>query len=128
MSINLFLMTSEEKKAFLLLKSIIFHYHGLDEEEQKILDETALKYDASEELNWANDFIALDYYTAFERSREYLNEVVGKLEKEKRLSYLDMVWKATNQKGYISEMEATAMLKLAKDWQIEGELIAMVRG
>jgi len=127
-SINLFLMTSEEKKAFLLLKSIIFHYHGLDEEEQKILDETALKYDASEELNWANDFIALDYYTAFERSREYLNEVVGKLEKEKRLSYLDMVWKATNQKGYISEMEATAMLKLAKDWQIEGELIAMVRG
>jgi uncharacterized tellurite resistance protein B-like protein len=53
---------------------------------------------------------------------------VGKLDKDKRLSYLDMVWKATNQKGYISEMEATAMLKLAKDWQIEGELIAMVRG
>jgi uncharacterized tellurite resistance protein B-like protein len=126
--INDLLMTSEEKKAFLLLKSIIFHYHGLDEEEQKILDETAEKFDAFEELKWANDFIAVDYYTAFERSREYLNEVVGKLEKDKRLSYLDMVWKATNQKGYISEMEATAMLKLAKDWQIEGELIAMVRG
>lgn len=128
MFINDLLMTSEEKKAFLLLKSIIFHYHGLDEEEQKILDETALKHDAFEELKWANDFIAIDYYTAFERSREYLNEVVGKLDKDKRLSYLDMVWKATNQKGYISEMEATAMLKLAKDWQIEGELIAMVRG
>jgi hypothetical protein len=126
--INVLLMTSEEKKAFLLLKSIIFHYHGLDEEEQKILDETAIKYDAAEELKWANDFIAIDYYTAFERSREYLNEIVGKLDKDKRLSYLDMVWKATNQKGYISEMEATAMLKLAKDWQIEGELIAMVRG
>jgi hypothetical protein len=126
--INVLLMTSEEKKAFLLLKSIIFHYHGLDEEEQKILDETAVKYDAAEELKWANDFIAIDYYTAFERSREYLNEIVGKLDKDKRLSYLDMVWKATNQKGYISEMEATAMLKLAKDWQIEGELIAMVRG
>ncbi len=121
-------MTSEEKKAFLLLKSIIFHYHGLDEDEQKILDETATKYDAMNELKWANDFIATDYYTAFERSREYLNDIVGKLDKEKRLSYLDMVWKATNQKGYISEMEATAMLKLAKDWQIEGELIAMVRG
>ena len=121
-------MTSDEKKAFLLLKSVIFHYHGLDEDEQKILDETADKYDAHEELKWAYDFIASDFYTAFERSREYLNQVIGKLEKPKRLSYLDMVWKATNQKGYISEMEATAMLKLAKDWQIENDLIAMVRG
>ena len=46
-------MTSEEKKALLLLKSVIFHYHGLDEDEQKILDETAKQLDAQEELKWA---------------------------------------------------------------------------
>jgi hypothetical protein len=120
-------MTSEEKKAFLLLKSVIFYYHGLDEDEQKILDETALKYDAQDELKWANDFIQTDAYTAFERSREYLNTVIGPLDKDKRLSYLNLVWRAASQKGYISEMEATAMLKLAKDWQIERELLAMVR-
>lgn len=120
-------MTSEEKKAFLLLKSVIFHYHGLDEDEQKILDETAKKYDAENELKWANEFIANDYISAFERAREYLNKVIGRLDKDKRLSYLDMVWRANNQKGYITEMEATAMLKLAKDWNIEDELIEMVK-
>ena len=93
----------------------------------KILDETAKKYDAEVELKWANEFIANDYISAFERAREYLNKVIGRLDKEKRLGYLDMVWKANNQKRYITEMEATAMLKLAKDWEIESELIEMVK-
>ena len=120
-------MTSDEKKAFLLLKSVIFHYHGLDEDEQKILEETAIRYDALEELKWANEFIATDYISAFERAREYLNKVIGKLSREKRLNYLDLVWKANNKKGYITEMEATAMLKLAKDWEVEEELIELVK-
>ena len=120
-------MTSEEKKAYLLLKSVIFHYHGLDEDEQKILDQTAGELDAKEELKWANGFIAEDYFTAFDRARTYLNDVVGKLDRDRRLYYLDMVWKANNQKGYITEMEATAMLKLAKDWDVESDLITMVR-
>ncbi len=120
-------MTSEEKQAFLLLKSIIFHYHGLDEDEQKILDDTAKRLDAYEELKWANQFISQDYITAFERAREYLNETIGKYDKERRLHYLDLVWKANNQKGYITEMEATAMLKLAKDWGVERDLIELVR-
>lgn len=121
-------MTSEEKKAFLLLKSVIFHYHGLDEDEKKILDDTADKFDAHEELKWAIDFIAEDYFTAFDRARVFLNDIVGKLDKEKILDYLDMVWKANNRKGYITEMEATAMLRLAKEWKVETELITMVRG
>jgi len=120
-------MTSEEKKAVLLLKSVIFHYHGLDEDEQKLLDETAKELGAEEELIWANEFIATDYISAFERAREFLNRIIGKLDKARRLSYLDMVWKANNKKGYITEMEATAMLKLAKDWEVENELIEMVR-
>jgi hypothetical protein len=120
-------MTSEEKKAFLLLNSVIFHYHGLDEDEKRILEELANKEDARTELKWANEFISRDYITAFERARDYLNVVIGSLDKDQRLYYLDLVWKANNQKGYITEMEATAMLKLAKDWKIENELIALVR-
>lgn len=106
---------------------MIFHYHGLDDDEIQILERTATNIDASDELKWANDFIAEDYGTAFDRARKYLNDTLGKLEKSKRLSYLDQVWKANYQKGYITEMEATAMLKLAKDWGIESELISMVR-
>ncbi|MDQ3394292.1 MAG: hypothetical protein M3512_09315 [Bacteroidota bacterium] len=121
-------MESEEKKAHLLLESIIFHYHGLDDEEKKILNETAVSLGGEEELAWTYKFISEDYATAFERSRVFLNNTIGQMPKEKRLYYLDIVWKANNIKGYISEMEAIAMLKFAREWQIENELMALVRG
>ncbi|MCS7004224.1 MAG: hypothetical protein NZM38_02730 [Cytophagales bacterium] len=120
-------MVSEEKKAFLLLKSVIFHYHGLDDDERALLEETAKEIDGLEELQWAHEFIAEDYYTAFERSRKYLEGVMNSMDKEKRLQYLISVWNANNKKGYISEMEATAMLKLARDWHIERELLDFIR-
>ena len=37
-----------------------------------------------------------------------------------------MVWQSNNLKGYVTEMEATAMLKLAKDWHVEKELVELV--
>jgi len=127
MAIDKDTLTSEQKKAILLLKSVIFHYHGLDKEEQEILNNTAERFDAWEELNWANDFISTDYYSAFDRAREYLNDVVGNLDKEIRLEFLSMVWEANNAKGYVTEMEATALLKLAKDWHVQKELMMLVR-
>lgn len=120
-------MNTEEKKAFLLLKSVIFNFHGLDENENKMLEDATISLDAKDELRWATNFIAEDYYTAFERSRVFLNEVVGHLSKEKKLSYLEPIWKEVSQKGYITEMEASALLKLAKDWQVEMELIALAK-
>jgi hypothetical protein len=120
-------MTSSEKKALLLLKSVIFMYHGLDESEQAILVETAAELDAQEELNWVKDFIAEDYYDAFEKSRDFLKEQMLSLDKEKRLEYLKKVWADNMKKGYISEMEAMGMLKLAKDWEIERDLIQAIK-
>jgi uncharacterized protein YciU (UPF0263 family) len=117
----------EEKKAFMLLKSLIFHYHGLDEDEEKILIQTADDLDAHVELEWANDFIAEDFLSAFERSRDYLNRVIGSLEKDRKVNYLVTVWEDNNKKGYLTEMEATAMLNLAKDWEIDKELLLKVR-
>lgn len=120
-------MTSEEKKAYLLLKSVIFHYHGLDENEKQNLAETARKLNGLKELEWANAFIAEDYFNSFERARDYLNNVIGDYPKEKRVEHIDMVWQANNLKGYVTELEATAMLKLAKDWKVEEDLIELVR-
>ncbi len=120
-------MNIEEKKAFILLKSLIFHYHGLDDEEKQILNETADQLDAHTELKWANEFISEDYMSAFERSREYLNKVIGVLDKPKKLKYLSAVWEDNNKKGYLTEMEATAMLNLAKDWSIEKDLLMTVQ-
>ena len=64
--------------------------------------------------------------TAFERARTYLNDIIGDYPKKDRINLINMVWEANNLKGYVTEMEATAMLKLAKDWNVETELIALV--
>ncbi|MEO5976137.1 MAG: hypothetical protein ABIS36_24895 [Chryseolinea sp.] len=118
--------TAEEKKVHMLLKAVIFHYHGLDEEEKKDLIRTADELEAQEEYKWALEFIALDYITAFDRARNYLNEIIGDYSKDKRIELINMVWQANNLKGYVTEMEATAMLKLAKDWNVQRELIELV--
>jgi len=110
----------------MLLKSVIFHYHGLDEAEKVDLDKTAADLNAHEEYKWALDFIAKDYVTAFDRARDYLNQIIGDYSKEKRIELVNMVWRANNLKGYVTEMEATAMLKLAKDWNVQKELIELV--
>lgn len=119
-------MTVEKKQVYMLLKTVIFSYHGLDEEEKNNLDETAARLDAVEELKWALKFIAEDFITAFDRARVYLNDIIGDYPKEERIELINMVWEANNLKGYVTEMEATAMLKLAKDWNVEKELIALV--
>lgn len=117
---------AEEKKVYMLLKSVIFHYHGLDEAERIDLEKTAEELEAPEEYKWALDFIAKDYITAFERAREYLNDIIADYPKDKRIELINMVWQANNLKGYVTEMEATAMLKLAKDWNVQKELIELV--
>jgi hypothetical protein len=118
--------SAEEKKVFMLLKSVIFHYHGLDEEEKQDLDKTAEQLNAHDEYAWALEFIAEDFVTAFDRARDYLNDIIGDYTKDKRIELINMVWQANNLKGYVTEMEATAMLKLAKDWNVQKELIELV--
>jgi uncharacterized tellurite resistance protein B-like protein len=118
--------TPEEKRVYMLLKAVIFHYHGLDEEEKQDLDKTAQELDALEEYKWAQEFIAQDYLTSFERARDFLNDIIADYPKDKRIELINMVWQANNLKGYVTEMEATAMLKLAKDWNVQKELIDLV--
>lgn len=118
--------SKEEKKVYMLLKSVIFHYHGLDDAEKKDLDKTADDLEAHEEYKWALEFVAEDYITAFDRARDYLNDIIGDYPKDKRIELVNMVWQSNNLKGYVTEMEATAMLKLAKDWNVQKELIELV--
>jgi len=120
-------MTSEQKKVLLLIKAVIFNYHGLDEEEKKILEQTAKEIDGYEELKWVNDFIAQDYFSSFERSRGFFNSVVQNLDNQTKLSFLVQAWDANLAKGYVSEIEATSLLKLAKDWNIQSDFISFVR-
>lgn len=120
-------MTStEDKKVFMLLKSVIFHYHGLDEAEKAELEKTCAELNAYSEYQWALDFIAQDHITAFDRARDYLNSIIGDYPRKRRVELITMVWEANNRKGYVTEMEATAMLRLARDWNVKDELISLV--
>lgn len=120
-------MTSEQKKAFLLLKLVIFNYHGLNEDEKKILEETSIKIGGQKELSWAYEFLGDDFYANLDTARDFFNSTIATYDQETKLSYLNMVWDATKSKGYISEMEATGILKMAKDWGVQKELLALIR-
>ena len=120
-------MTTDQKKVFLLLKSVILHHQGLEEGEKKMLTAIASIIHASEELVWTQEFILKDQPTAFERARQYLNTLVIDWGKDTRIDLMGQVWESTSQKGFITEIEATAILKLAKDWDIQKELVTLIR-
>lgn len=120
-------MNSITKKAVLLLKSLIFHYHGLDKDERILLEQAAKRLDAENEMLWANEFIAEDYLSAFERSRRFLLEVFPKMTPQERLKYLLESWEENLQKGYITEMETNAILTLSKDWEVDKEFLIEMR-
>lgn len=119
-------MSNEEKKAYLLLKSVVFHYHGLDDGESQNLDETAQKLNADTELKWVTGFISKNYFTAFDRARVYLKKIIGEMPKNKKVEYINMVWESNKLKGYVTEMEAAAIVKFAKDWDIQRELVDLI--
>ncbi|HEX9649426.1 MAG TPA: hypothetical protein VGA21_02600 [Cyclobacteriaceae bacterium] len=120
-------MDSAEKKTYLLLLSVIFHYHGLDKEEEELLNEKAELIHGREELKWVDEFISKDYIHAFENAREYLKIEFPKIKKSNQIKYMEETWRANLSKGFITEMEARAMVKLARDWGIEKELLEYAR-
>lgn len=124
---DIWINDTEQKKVFLLMEAFVFHYHELDKSELNLLNETAKALNAEEELKWAIEFINEDRPNSFERTRNYLKEHIAEIQNETRIGYLIKIWQATNAKGYITEMEALALLKIAKDWKVETELIKLIR-
>ena len=120
-------MDKELKKGVMLLKSLILHYHGLDDDEREVLEEAASKLDAAEELEWANHFISEDYLSAFERSKDFFSKGIALLSNEEKLKHLKDVWDDNYRKGYVTEMETTAILNLAKFWGIEKEFMTVIQ-
>lgn len=111
----------------MLLKSLILHYHGLDEEERVILEEAAERLNSKDELNWANSFIAKDYLSAFDRSKEYFAKTIAQSDNSTKLKELSEVWEDNYKKGYVTEMETTAIIHLAKEWQVEQEFLSLIK-
>lgn len=120
-------MDSEHKKAYLLLMFLIICCHGIDNSEKVLLENTAVDLDAQQELKWVYDFAGEDIELIFDRCKSYFSTSIATYPKETKLDYLSKVWDATNKKGYITEMEAMTILKLAKEWGVQRDLLALVR-
>ena len=114
----------QHKDSYILLLTSIFYFHGLDDIEEKILDEIVVDLEADEEYKWARSIVTQDIFSAFKRSEKILVEKLGNAPKEVKLEILERVWESSRKKGYISEIEASSMLSLAKNWDIEDDLIA----
>lgn len=119
-------MNTELKKSLVLLKALIFHYHGLDQDEKRLLEAYVKTIDAQEEYEWAISFISQDYMSAFERAKEFLAKEIKALDADQKLQYLMETWEDNHKKGYVTEMETTAMLNLAKDWSIEKDFLMSI--
>ena len=52
---------------------------------------------------------------------------VATYNKEIQLHFIKSVWEDAQSKGYVSEIEAMSMLKIAKDWGVQKDLLALVR-
>lgn len=111
----------------MLLKALILHYHGLDEEEKVLLENAANKYDAKDELAWAYQFISEDYMSAYERSKDFFSKNMARISAEEKLQHLKDVWEENYEKGYVTEMETTAIINLAKDWGVEKTFLTMIQ-
>ena len=120
-------MDKDQKKAVMLLKSLILHYHGLDDDEREILEKAASRLDSKEELDWANSFISEDYLSAFERARDFFANTIVKFTNADRITHLRDAWEENHEKGYVTEMETTAMINLSKDWQVEKEFLEVIQ-
>jgi len=115
------------KKALILLEVLILTYHNLDDEENKILSENAVLLDAQEELEWAKEFIYEDFPTSIKRSREYLFENLQDASDDEKFYVLKEVWATAEKKGFVTELEAMTMLKIASDWGLVNKLLALAR-
>ena len=119
-------MNSEQKKTLLLVMSLVLHLHDLDEDEQRILAAKADELEGHTELAWITEFINENPATAIERGRVFVNTLTGNSPKDFRILCIRETLSAVQEKGYLSESEAVAVLKFARDWRIEPELKAMV--
>lgn len=111
-------LNSEEKAVLILLVTVIFYYHGFDEEEEATLQGLVQELDAQEQYKWAFEFIAEDYVSSYERAREWMKGEASSFDDDGKLQILERTWRANQKKGYVTEIETAALVKIARDWNV----------
>ena len=121
------LYTTNQKKAFFLLLCSIFYYHDIEESERSLLLNYCNEFDGKSELDWASDFVKSDILTALKRSRTIVSDILEVESSKDKVEVLSKVWEATKTKGYITQIEANLLLGVSRDWNVESQLIDIVK-
>lgn len=127
-------MTPEEKEVLLLLEYAIFRYHGFDDNERERLENDAAAMHAQAQLEKVYAFVDdilqktnQSEVAVFEATLRRIKEVFAQLPEERRLEYVIQVWNANKAKGYVTEIEAIAMLRVAKELNVQRGFVEYVR-
>ena len=119
-------MNTKEKKTILLLKAALFYYSGWGDKEEKLLLRKAREINGTTELNWVMSFIEKDIPSAQTRAQKKMCQIAKEISNEHRLTYLWENWEEGMRKGYLSNPEALYLLKIAKAWKVEKELLKKI--
>ena len=122
------LYNSNQKKSFFIIICSIFYYNDMEDREKVILRNFSRDLEGVEELAFACDFVKEDILSAFERAKKEVEILLNEESTSVKLQILSMVWNTTKDKGYMTTIEAKLLLELAHSWQVESELISLVKG
>ena len=117
-------MDTEEKKIILLLRAVLFHYQGLGDKGEVLLRRKAKEIQAEEELKWV--LASVEKSPSSSRSCKQLQKLARGLSSEHLLTHLYESWEEGMKKGYLSNSEALWILKVAKVWGIEKDLLVRI--
>ena len=116
-------LSLEEKRAYILIMSLLAYYHGLSSEDKSLLNKETEAINGKQAFFWAKEFIEKNTVTASKRAKAHLKKVKPHIEIKKRVTFLENIWQIYMKKGYLTTTEATTLLKIAKSWGVETDIL-----
>jgi hypothetical protein len=111
---------------YFLLKLVVFYYPRPDEEEMDQLRDKASAWKADEDRRWAIDFVDQEPATAFQRTGEFISGLFTGKSQLEREAFLEDIWSVDIARGYVTEMQAMALLKMAQAWGLQDKLLKLL--
>jgi hypothetical protein len=119
-------LEEHHRRAYFLLKLVIFFYPTPDETEVDYLMAKASAWQAEADRQWAMAFVEQEPATAFERTRAWFTELLTPLAQKDKENFFTTVWQGDERLPHITEMQGLALMRLTQDWGIQNTLLALL--
>jgi len=109
-------LEEQHRRAYFLLKLLIFFYPTPDETEVYYLMAKASAWQAEADRKCAMAFVEQEPATAFERTRAWFTELLTSLTQKDKDKFFTTVWQGDERLPHITEMHGLTLLRLTQDW------------